>query len=93
MLLPLVVFEGRARRSIPWSRPGAFAHAPEIAGKARYLTAPFVFARIAIVFAAWLLFARAFRRASLAQDRGPGARCACTSASIGSARASSSSSR
>ena len=73
MLLPLVVFEGPRTALYPWSRPGAFAHAPEIAGKARYLTTPFVFARIAIVFAAWLLFARAFRRASLAQDRVAGA--------------------
>ena len=73
MLLPLVVFEGPRTALYPWSRPGAFAHAPEIAGKARYLTTPFVFARIAIVFAAWLLFARAFRRASLAQDRAAGA--------------------
>jgi hypothetical protein len=68
MLLPLVVFEGPRTALYPWSRPGAFAHLPEIAGKARYLKAPFVFARIAIVFAAWLLFMRAFRRASLAQD-------------------------
>ena len=38
MLLPLVVFEGPRTALYPWSRPGAFAHAPEIAGKARYLT-------------------------------------------------------
>lgn len=73
LLLPLIVFEGPRTALFPWSRPGAFAHAPEIAGKVRYLRAPFVFARIAVVFAAWLLFVRALRRASLAQDQAAGA--------------------
>ena len=34
---------------------------------------PFVFARVAVVFAIWVVFAWAFRRASLAQDKTPGA--------------------
>jgi len=42
---------------------------PAIAGRARYLRGPFVYARVAVVFVIWALFARAFRRASLAQDR------------------------
>jgi hypothetical protein len=39
----------------------------------QYLRAPFVFARMAFVAVVWIVFARAFRRASLAQDRTPGA--------------------
>ena len=73
LMIPLVAFEGPRTALFPWARPGAFAHAPAIAGKARYLQPSFVFARIAVVFAAWLLFARAFRRASLAQDAATGA--------------------
>src|SRR6185436_2639542 len=34
---------------------------------------PFVLARVAVVFAIWAVFAWAFRRASLAQDKTPGA--------------------
>ena len=69
LMLPLLAFEAPRTALFVWSRPGAFAHAPAIAGKASYLRTPFVFARVAIVFAAWLLFMRAFRRASLAQDK------------------------
>lgn len=68
LMIPLIAFGGPRTALFSWSRPGAFAHAPAIAGKARYLSVPFVLARVAVVFAAWLLFARAFRRASLAQD-------------------------
>jgi len=68
LMIPLVAFEGPRTTLFPWARPGAFAHAPAIAGKARYLQTSFVLARIAVVFAAWLVFAYAFRRASLAQD-------------------------
>ena len=73
LMIPLMALEGPRTALFSWSRPGAFAHAPAIAGKAQYLRTPFVFARIAVVFAAWLLFARAFRRASLAQDAATGA--------------------
>jgi hypothetical protein len=69
LMIPLIAFEAPRSALFAWSRPGAFAHAPAIAGKASYLRTPFVLARVAIVFAAWLLFARAFRRASLAQDK------------------------
>ncbi len=55
----------------PWSRPGAFEHAPAIAGKVTYLRVPFVFTRMAAAVLSWILFAWLFRRASLAQDREP----------------------
>ena len=73
LMIPLVAFEGPRTALFAWSRPGAFAHAPAIAGKAQYLRASFVFARMAGVFVVWLLFAWAFRRASLAQDAATGA--------------------
>ena len=56
----------------PWSRPGAFAHAPAIAGKVQYLAEPWVFVRSAVALLLWMLFAWLFRRTSLAQDRNPG---------------------
>jgi Ni/Fe-hydrogenase subunit HybB-like protein len=55
----------------PWSRPGAFAGASAIGGKAIYLRVPFVGVRMLVALAAWCLFAWLFRRASLAQDREP----------------------
>ena len=55
----------------PWSRPGAFEHAPAFAGKATYLRTPLAFARMAAAVLCWILFAWLFRRASLAQDREP----------------------
>ncbi|MBZ5522529.1 MAG: hypothetical protein LAP21_09845 [Acidobacteriia bacterium] len=55
----------------PWSRAGAFAHDPAIAGRSHYLQGPWVFARMAGVFAAWILFAWFFRRTSWHQDRHP----------------------
>ena len=73
LLVPMVALDGARTSLFAWSRPGAFAHAPAIAGKVQYLRAPFVFARMAFVAVVWILFARAFRRASLAQDRTPGA--------------------
>ena len=57
----------------PWSHPGAFAHTPAIAGKVQYLQFPFVVARMVAVLLAWGIFAVLFRRASLEQDRHPGA--------------------
>jgi hypothetical protein len=73
LMVPLVASDSGRAILFPWSRPGAFAHAPDIAGKVQYLRAPFVFARIAIVFAIWVVFSLAFRRASRAQDKIPGA--------------------
>ena len=69
--LMLAVFPGRGW-IFPWSRPGAFAHAPAIAGKVVYLNTPFVFARMVAVLGLWIAFAAGFRRASLAQDQSPG---------------------
>jgi hypothetical protein len=69
LLIPLIAI-GSARHTLfPWSRPGAFAHESALAGKVQYLQLPFVVTRIAVVLAVWVLFALAFRRASLAQDR------------------------
>ncbi len=56
----------------PWSRPGAFAHAPALAGKVRYLAEPWVFVRAGVALFLWMVFAWLFRRTSLAQDRNPG---------------------
>ena len=73
LLIPLMLL-GAARQTLyPWSRPGAFAHASDIAGKVQYLRPPYVYARIAVVLGGFLLFAGLFRRTSLAQDRAPGA--------------------
>jgi hypothetical protein len=55
----------------PWSRAGAFAHDSAIAGRGQYLQGPWVLARTAGVFAAWILFGWLFRRASWHQDRHP----------------------
>jgi hypothetical protein len=73
LMIPLMAI-GDARTTLySWTHPGAFADAPAIAGKARYLHAPFIYVRIAVVFAIWVVFARAFRRASLRQDAATGA--------------------
>jgi hypothetical protein len=69
LMVPLVLIPGARSTLFPWTHPGTFDGLPAIAGKARYLNAPFVYARIAVVFVIWTVFARAFRRASLAQDR------------------------
>ncbi|HWZ42874.1 MAG TPA: hypothetical protein VNW97_05330 [Candidatus Saccharimonadales bacterium] len=55
----------------PWSHQGAFAHNPTGAGNASYLQGPWVFARMAGVFVAWIAFAWLFRRTSWRQDRHP----------------------
>ena len=73
LMIPLILSEGARMTLFPWSRPGAFAHASAIDGKAHYLRTPFVLARVAVVFAIWAVFAWAFRRASLAQDKAPAA--------------------
>jgi len=69
LLIPIIAIASARHTLYPWSRAGAFAHEPAIAGKVQYLHGPFVAARIAVVLAVWVLFAAAFRRASLAQDR------------------------
>jgi hypothetical protein len=55
----------------PWSRPGAFAHVPAIAGKVSYLQTPWVFVRTSVALLLWIVFAWLFRRTSLEQDRNP----------------------
>jgi hypothetical protein len=70
-LLMLVVFFGR-ETLYPWARPGGFANVPAIAGKARYLQTPWVFARVAVALLAWIGFAWLLRKTSLEQDRNPG---------------------
>jgi hypothetical protein len=68
--LMVALFFGR-QQLYPWSRPGAFAHAPAIAGKIRYLAPPFVAGRAAVVLAVWVFFAWLFRWASIDQDGDP----------------------
>jgi hypothetical protein len=68
-LLMLALYLGR-HALYPWSRPGALT--AMVGGKAIYLQAPFVFARMAAVLLIWNGFAWLFRRASLLEDRGPG---------------------
>ncbi|MGZ4865838.1 MAG: hypothetical protein ACXV7C_01355 [Candidatus Angelobacter sp.] len=55
----------------PWSRTGALTSEPAIAGKVQYLQTPWVFVRMFIVLAAWVVFAWLFRRISLQQDERP----------------------
>jgi Ni/Fe-hydrogenase subunit HybB-like protein len=60
--LMLAVFLAR-RWVYPWSRGDA-------AGKDGYFDPVFVFARLALILAAWMAIARRMRRASLGQDQG-----------------------
>ena len=68
--LALAVYFGR-HVVYSWSNPGALAGEPNFAGKLQYLQPRWVFTRALIVLAAWLIFARLFRRASLQQDTQP----------------------
>jgi hypothetical protein len=68
--LLLAVFLGR-HTLYSWSRPGAFADAPAIAGKVQYLSVPFVLFRMVVSLSLWSVFGWLFRRASLAQDSNP----------------------
>jgi len=70
-LLIVVLYFGR-HVLYPWSRPGGLANEPSIAGKLQYLQTPWVFVRMFIVLAAWIVFAWLFRRTSLQQDARPG---------------------
>jgi hypothetical protein len=69
-VLMLVLYFGRTTL-FPWSRPGAFAHEPAIAGKAQYLQTPWVFGRMVAVLLLWSGFVLFYRRLSLQQDRRP----------------------
>ena len=73
LMIPLIVSEGARMTLFPWSRPGAFAHASAIDGKAHYLRTPFVWRASPSCSRSGCVFAWAFRRASLAQDKAPGA--------------------
>jgi hypothetical protein len=68
-LLLLSLFLGR-EHLFPWAQPGAFAHAPRIAGKAQYLEQNWVLLRIVLALVLWNIFVLLFRKASLAQDAG-----------------------
>jgi len=70
-LLLLSLFLGR-QHLFPWAQPGAFAHAPRLAGNVQYLKAPGVFVRIVLALALWNVFVLLVRRASLAQDADSG---------------------
>jgi hypothetical protein len=69
-VLMVVLFFGR-EIIYPWARAGAFANASAIAGKARYLQIPWVFARMGVALLSWIVFAWLLRRISLDQDRHP----------------------
>lgn len=69
-ILILALYFGR-HTLYSWSRPEAFLHESPIAGRAQYLQVPLVFGRAAATLVLWMLFAFAFRRTSLAQDRHP----------------------
>ncbi len=68
--LMLALFLGR-QTLFPWSRPGAFDHAPAIAGKVQYLQVRWVVVRTAVALFLWVSFALLYRRTSLEQDRRP----------------------
>jgi Ni/Fe-hydrogenase subunit HybB-like protein len=70
-VLMLALFLGRAIL-YPWTRPGAFANQPAIAGKVQYLQVPWVYGRMTAAFMAWVAFAWLMRKTSLDQDRDPG---------------------
>jgi len=55
----------------PWTNPGSMASEPAFAGKLSYLQPKWVLVRALIIFAAWFVFARIFRRVSLQQDGRP----------------------
>ncbi len=65
-LLALTLLFGR-HALYPWSASSVVPPLPP--DKAAYFRAPFVLARMAVVLAAWLLFGRALRATSLAEDR------------------------
>jgi hypothetical protein len=68
--LMLCLFFGR-HVLYPWAHAPAPGHEALPAGKAAYLSPSFVFARMAVVLAAWVLLGLAIRRASLRQDEDP----------------------
>jgi hypothetical protein len=69
-VLMLMVFLGR-QWIYPWSRAGAFAGVPDMAGKVIYLQTPAVIERAVAILASWIVFAWLFRKVSLQQDRDP----------------------
>jgi len=76
LMIPVMALPGARTSLYCWSRPGGLAGAcaniAELGGKPTFLNTSFIYGRIAAVFLTWILFARAIRRASLAQDRTPG---------------------
>jgi hypothetical protein len=69
-VLVLAIYFGR-HPIYSWSNPGGLAGEPAFAGKLQYLQPKWIFTRSLIVLAAWLIFARLFRRISLQQDQQP----------------------
>lgn len=57
-----------AHALFPWAHAEIMAENPALMHKASYLNLPFFVARLGIYFAAWILIAEWFRRASMAQD-------------------------
>ncbi|MGA2890626.1 MAG: hypothetical protein ABSE51_21545 [Terracidiphilus sp.] len=69
-LLMLALLLGR-QTIFPWAHPGAFDHAPAIAGKVQYLQMPWLIVRTVAALVLWIVFALLMRRASLDQDQRP----------------------
>lgn len=69
ILMVVIVFGRHVLYS--WSNSGGMAAEPSFAGKHEYLQPKWVLLRAMMVFAAWLIFARLFRRASIQQDMHP----------------------
>jgi hypothetical protein len=69
-LLMLALLLGR-QTIFPWAHPGAFDHAPAIAGKVQYLQMPWLIARTVAALVLWIVFALLMRRASLDQYERP----------------------
>lgn len=69
-VLVLAVYFGR-HVIYSWSNPGGLAGGPNFAGRLQYLQPKWIFTRALIMLAAWLIFARLFRRASIQQDAQP----------------------
>jgi len=65
--LMLSIFFGRGML-YPWAQPVGSIESAMPAAKAAFLSAPFVFGRMAIVLGVWVLLARGLRTTSLKQD-------------------------
>lgn len=66
-LFMLALFFGRFHL-YAWARPDVLANNPHLQHKAVYLNTPFLFGRMAVAFAVWILFSHLLRAHSKQQD-------------------------